>query len=86
MLHPIFCRSVRLVLASPSKLNYSNPFLSCALKPQIARDHEVPDTAAHLLILVGRVFVQRKGLLAECVQGNRTAGQHRKYCALKASY
>lgn len=57
MLHPTFCHSVRLALASPSKLNYLNPFLLCALKPQIARDYEVPDTAAHFLILVKGVFV-----------------------------
>lgn len=52
MIHPIFCHSGSLALASPSKLNCLNPFLSCTFKPQITRDHEVPDPAAHILVLL----------------------------------
>lgn len=57
MFHLISCHSVNLALASPSKLHYLKPFASRALKPQITRDHEVPDPAAHLLILVKMVSV-----------------------------
>lgn len=79
------CCSVSLALASPSKLNYLKPFLSCGLKPQIARDREVQDTAAHLLILVQRVFVWKKGLLSVYMQVSvsLSAGQHKAYSALK---